>query len=350
MALKWIEGFDYITTALLGSGMYQEVNDTARVTVTASAVRNGLNGLRVQATSGGSAGNGWTRKNIGGTETTIVTGFAFRPIQNDTGVIQLVGLYEGTTLHADLRMSIGTGSYDLVATRAGTTLGTASAALVDGAWHYIEIKVFLHDTTGTFEVRVNGVVALNLTAQDTRNAGTPFCDRVLLGNAAGSSASHDVYFDDWYVLDTSGSLNTDFLGDSRVAALYPTGAGNSTQWTPNAGSNWDRVDDTAADSDTTYNSEATVGEKDTYALADTPTTATTVAGVKEIVFARKDDAGAITLRQVIRAGGTDYEGGDFALGDTYTYKAELRETNPNTAVAWTDADVDGIEAGYKLQA
>jgi hypothetical protein len=305
----------------------------------------------MSVTSGGNAGNRWIRKTIGGTEDTIIVGFALRVTNNDSGSVCLCSLQENGTRHSELWMSTGTTTYNLIATRAGTTLGTATAAITDGTWMYVEFKTTIHDTTGTFIVKVNGVEVLNLSSQDTRNGGTGYVDQVALGNPNGNNSNHTIDFDDWYVLDDTGSApNNDFLGDVRVAALLPNGAGNSTQMTASAGSNYQTVDENTPNGDTDYVSETTVGEKDTYTMTNLPTNADAVYGVKEAVYARKDDAGAVTLRQVIRTGGTDYEGGDIALLDSYKFFQAIREQNPNTTAAWTQSDIDGIEAGQKLQA
>jgi hypothetical protein len=353
MALKWIEGFDYWSTAEAGL-LYPDWSNNARLVIETGSVRYGTRGLRAFATSGGSAGYGWIRRSIGGTEDTVITGFAFRPVTNSNGTSQFMALYEGTTLHVDLRISTGAGSYDLSATMNGTPLGsTVTAAFTDNVWHYVEVKCLIHDTAGTLEVRINGVAVLNLTSQDTKNGGTGFIDRIQLGVTANPANGNDYDFDydDWYICDDTGSLNNNFLGDIRVAALFPSGAGTTTQWTPSAGSNFQNLEEVGPDGDTTYNSETTASDIDLFAMDNLPTNATTVAGIKEIAYHRKDDAGVRTLRHVVRTGATNYEGSDISVSDSYTYTGvALRETNPNTTVAWTQSDVDGLEAGYKLQA
>jgi hypothetical protein len=65
------------------------------------------------------------------------------------------------------------------------------------------------------------------------------------------------------------------------------------------------------------------------------------------MYCRKDDAGSADLYSVIRTGGTDYVGSGISLPNTYTFHTDILETNPDTAVAWTVADINNIEGGYR---
>ena len=50
-----------------------------------------------------------------------------------------------------------------------TILGqTTDPALSTDNWHYIEVKVVVHDTAGSYEIRVDGVTVLSDTDVDTR--------------------------------------------------------------------------------------------------------------------------------------------------------------------------------------
>jgi hypothetical protein len=99
-------------------------------------------------------------------------------------------------------------------------------------FNYFEIKATIHDTTGSIELRINGVPALNLVNQDTRNAGTGVVNAIRIG---GTNSFGPIWaMDDLYICNTSGSTNNDFLGDIRVDTLYPNADGTYSQWTPSA--------------------------------------------------------------------------------------------------------------------
>src|SRR5262249_39117493 len=117
-------------------------------------------------------------------------------------------------------------------------------------------------------------------------------------------------------------------------------------WTPNgAANNWDCVDDTATDDDSTYISDSTVGHIDTYATADVDAGAT-VYGVQVNLYARKDDAATRQIAPVIRQAGTNYVGNTATLGSTYSFYSQLYDQDP-TAAAWTAATFNGDEFGVK---
>lgn len=351
MALKHIEGFDYVDSLadllLLYDG---HAVGTGVIQSTTGAARFGR-GLQFQVGGGiGVGGHAYLQKNIGGTEDTMITGFAFYSATNLDGTHTLMSFYEGGTCHIDLREN-NSNPRTLTLTRDGTTLDTETSAYSEDTWNYIEMKATIHDTTGSFEVRVNGVTIMTGTNVDTKNGGTGYIDTMLIGPRTGSSdEDYDYRYDDWYVCDDTGSLNNDFLGDMRVEALYPNGAGNSTQWTPSAGSNYQNVDETPSDEDSTYNASSSASQIDLFTMTNMSSATNLVHGIREIVEFRKDDAGSRTLRQVVRTGSTDYEGSDLTASDSYIYRTAVRETSPNTSAAWTETNVNGLEAGYKLQA
>lgn len=339
MSLLFVDSFDHYTTIL-----DKWTSEGGSASIGSSGARYGAGGYVV-----GTANNAtkYARKNFGGTATTVVVGAAFRLGDTPSGTLSLISLMEGATNHVDVRV---TTAQKLRITRNGTQLGSDGTTVLSlNIWYYLEFKAFLNDATGTAQLKIDGVTELNLTSQDTRNAGTPLADTVQLAHSAGVTNT-PMHFDDLYVCNIAGSVNNDFLGDIRVAALLPSGAGSTTQWTPSAGSNYQNVDETPPDDDTTYNSTSTASNKDTFAMGNLPSAASTVHGIQEGTRHRKDDAGSRTLRQVVRSGGTDYEGGDIAVGDSYAYTFSIRETDPNTSAAWTGTNIDALEAGYKLQA
>jgi hypothetical protein len=223
----------------------------------------------------------------------------------------------------------------------GVLLGTTANGMVGvGTYHYIEAKVNVHDSTGTVHVRLNGVEVLALTAQDTRNAGaTGLIDNMRFFAVSNGSHAHD-----FYVCDTNAP-NGDFLGDVRVDYLAVNAAGANTTWTPSAGSNFQNVDDTDPDDDSTYNETDVANEKDSYQHA--ALTSLVVEDIKGIVmqcFARKSDAGTRTMREGIKSGATESVNAFTALPTSYGYRQRAFDVDPNTAAAWTKANVDAVES------
>jgi hypothetical protein len=190
-------------------------------------------------------------------------------------------------------------------------------------------------------VRLNGVEVIALTNQDTRQAGaTGLIERIYFFGVNGTTShGHDFYICD------SNAPNGNFLGDVRVDYLAPNAAGNYSQWSPSAGSNFQNVDDTDPDDDTTYNETDVANEKDSYQHASL--TSLVVEDIKGLVmhcFVRKSDAGSRSLRHGIRSNTTESVSGFTELPTSYEYRQKAYDVDPHTAAAWTKTNVDAVES------
>lgn len=231
----------------------------------------------------------------------------------------------------------------------GTVLTTLASAFNSAAWYYVEVKAIVSDTVGVVEIRLNGASTpiISITGADTRNGGTlTDIDSVSIMDNGGTG-----YWDDWYILNTGGSApHNTFLGDCRVNTLIPTGNGNSSQLLgsdANSTDNYLLVDEIPASS-ADYVGSSTTGQKDTYVMGNLDAAVATVFATQEVAHAAKSDAGAATLKTVIRTASTDYASSAFTLGTSYAPFTNIRVQNPNTAAAWTPAGVDGVEMGVEV--
>ena len=305
------------------------------------------NNVTFQPTSNARGGPALGCSGAGGIGATIVTPVAslvagFRnKILTDlpSNNANLITFQESTTMHISI---VVTPQGALAAYRngpTGTQLGvTANGLITPGVFNYIEAKVTIHDTTGSVHVRLNGAEVLALTNQDTRQGLTGLID-ILKFFGGNSSHAHD-----FYICDTN-SPNGDFLGDVRVDYLAPNAAGNYSQWTPSAGSNFQNVDDADPDDDTTYNETDVANEKDSYQHA--ALASLVVEDIKGLVMhclVKKSDAGSRTLRHGIRSNTTESVSGFVALATGYEYRQKTYDTDPHTAAAWTKANVDAVES------
>lgn len=263
-----------------------------------------------------------------------------------TGAQALIRFNEGATLHVDLRWdALG----HLLVTRNGTTLATGTTVFLINTDYAIDIRVKISDTVGTLEVWVNDVQELVATGLDTQNGGTGLVDTISLCASNGQTSR----FSEVYIFDTAGSVNNVRAGSWRISPRRPSVAGNYAQWTPNASTNVSRVSDSPAnDGDTTYNSDATAGHKDSFQFGAVPWTAGTIAGIMHRLVARKDDAGVKTIRAIQRQSGADQSGTTQTLTIAYVHYTEVKETNPSTAVAYTTAEMRTTtpEFGYEVVA
>lgn len=335
MALLFFDGFDTATTAANIVLKYSTSVGVGRATG-----RTGINCLDWLAVSGEVK-----TKTLPVSGTTAIIGVAIKTTGFGS-TSNIIEVYEGSTLH----MAVGIdGSGHLLVLRNTTTLATSSSTISTNTWYYVEFKTVIHDSTGTYEVRVDGSTfgGLTATGQDTRNGGSGTWDAVALGGFSSGQS------DDLYICDGSGSLNNDFLGDSKVETLLPqtdaVAAGSHADFTPSTGTDHGALVDETNPNTSDYNSSSTVGHIDSYNYPSLTLTGT-IRGVQVSPFHAKTDAGARTVSTMTRVASTDYVNGGTAISPptTFGYDTQVFETNPNSGVAWTASDVNSAEFGLKI--
>lgn len=342
--VKYFSGFDY-------NNADRAVIDLDETTGNVSILSGGRSGsgscIRFQV----SGGTGWVGKAAAlGSE--FVVGFGLFMQATGNANTYLVRTLEGNpaaTEHLTLRISSGGPPYDLLIYRGTTLLTTVSLALAGGAWHHIQFAGKIHDSTGYWYLYVNDTLVGSATGIDTRNGGTAgTIDYLHLGMVTSPTGLPDIRMDDFYAAAvTSGPEHP---GDLRATRGLPTAEGNSSDFTPSAGTdNSANVDDATVDNDTTYNESATVGHKDLYVMPDAPAGATIIC-VKQQIRHRKTDAGTRTVRSLMRSGSTDYEGPSITQSDSFVTTTEYRMTDPDTSAAWTESGYNAMQAGIKVQA
>jgi hypothetical protein len=285
--------------------------------------------------------------------TGVVGAGLYLPTVGSSAAGPFIQLKEGTTVHLTLALTRTGASSGMIklamyrGTEAGTLLGTSTYELNAGSWYYIEFKGAIHDTTGTYEVRVDGVNKLSDSNVDTRNAGTGIFNTVRVNGPLDGSVY--AWVDDLYILDGSGASMNDFLGPQSVEWLVAqAGDGSNAAWTPSTGSdNGAMVDESTPDDDTTYNSSATVDQIDTYNLTNTSLVGT-IRAVQSVLRLKKTDASARTIKTVFRSNSTDYDQTEREVLTTYAYLLEPRATDPNTSAAWASAAVNALQVGPKV--
>jgi hypothetical protein len=337
MAIVLIEGFDHVNTeAMFAAKGWSRTSGNSAL----GSAAGRINGLSVQH----SANNGGSfRKTLASTYSTFIMGFGF--LTNTRGAntqfIQL--LTNGAAVVAGIRLN--TSSFKLeVVNSAGTVIATGTTTINVNTWYYIELKIVVNGASGSCELHLNGVageIASTVGNFGSTNVGIVGCTVI---NVSGGSAQ----WDDIYGVDTSGAAprNT-FLGECRIEALYPTAnSGTNAAWTSSSGTAHNDVDETAGyNSDTDYISDATPGDRSTFAVGSIAVGTGTIYGVQVNNAARKDDAGARTIAPVIRQGGSNYDGTTTAgLSTAYVVYSQIYNQDP-TGTDWSIANVNGDEYG-----
>ena len=266
----------------------------------------------------------------------------------------LAAIYDTNTIHVWFRVNTNGTITCLRGAGAGSVeLGTSSGALQAGVWAYVELKVVIHDSAGTVDIRINGTSVLALTDKNTMNTANASWNSVGFGyvTAVGTTPI-TADFDDLVLFDPSGSYNNIFLGDITVAALYPDGPGTSTDWEDSTGgsppANWDNVNEAAPNDDTDYNETATINAQDTYTMQDCAA-GSDIRAVQIVSAQRKTTEGPGRIKHVVRSNATDYDQAEQGIGGTtYSFLRSILETNPGSGSPeepWTEGGFNACEIG-----
>jgi hypothetical protein len=338
MAIQIIESFDHIVTADLEAKGWANNG----MVVSSSAVRTGVNGLRC------ASGAQNVVKTVPNPVTTIIVCFALRYTTLSGSDRGLLTLLEGGTEHITVTF-LNSGMSIRRGTASGTAIGSATWGN-DDLFHWFEIKATIDNSAGVVIVRKDGAELVNLTGQDTTNAGvTGLIDGLRLG-ASGSGTALQWDYDDVVVLDTTGSVNNDFPGDCAVSVLYPNGNGNSSDLVGSDSNSTDNylLIDEATPSTADYVGGGTANDHDSYTFQD-------ISGAEEIVavapspYVYKTAVGTRDFNMVVRHGGTDNDGALTNLSASQIYMQQVYENNPGTGLAWTQSDLNNAEFGVKVK-
>jgi hypothetical protein len=236
---------------------------------------------------------------------------------------------------------------------AGTILATATGYTYTGAtWRHVQIQATIADTGGRCIVKFDGVTYIDFTG-DTRNGGTSTAIDTIgfIYGVSGNSAR----WDDLWICDevdataTQGKPNNDFLGDLKVAVSIPTGAGASTQWTPSSAvANYTTVDEIPANT-TDYVGTSVSGNRDLYDVTDLPTNTVDVYGVQVGIYAAKSDAGAASVKTIVRdSDGTVTTLGTNPMSTTYAGYTSAIKTKTAAGANLAVSDVNALQVGVEL--
>lgn len=244
--LRFADGFDYYqdllqvwsTMSVPSSGFPGSNN----IQIFPTGGRNG--GGAVKFKSASNIGACWATLNLPVNSVTLYTGFAVNiAYGTSTTDMEIFSWWDGGVQQVSLRVTSagkfyfqrGGGLTSVVAVIGSTS----SLGITFNAWHYLECLVTINASTGVASLHIDGVSALNQTGLNTNNSGTAQINKIstgLVGAASSYGSAITFLLDDVYVLDTTGSFNTSYLGDIKVQGLLPTGNGTTQNYTQNEAS------------------------------------------------------------------------------------------------------------------
>lgn len=351
MAIQITDGFDMYNGSVANTGLQAKWFAASDTTVTLAAGRFG--GQCFQVTAATNTRRMWGRS-FPAAVTAMAFGFALRTNTLPTLAQAIVYIRGATNTVFQDGLKLNTDG-SLTAGRITDTFGTfaalqttAGGVIAANTWHYVEVELVIHDTTGSFKVWVDGTQVINQTGVDTRsNVGVnpADADTIWLGidgsNPAGSNVCS---FDDFYYRDT----NT-HLGPCKIETLRPDADTATKDFTPNSGTaNFSRVNETLVDGDTSYVQASVVGNRDLYTLGDLSSAPASIYALNVCQFAEKTDAAARTIYNSVQSNATDSDGSAFTLAASYGRFDRILETDPSGGGAWTAARVNALMVGPKV--
>lgn len=243
---------------------------------------------------------------------------------NDSGLLQV---YAANTLHA-----------------------TGSTALNINQWYYVELTFTVHNSTGSYTLKLNGVNELTASGIDTQGSTNGYVRWLDFGYTSGSGWSPDTLrLDDIYITDNTGSHNTGFLGQCVVEVIYPDGDATPNDFAPNSGtSHFDRVNQAQTDDDTTYLEDNVSGQREMFTYGAIATTGA-IYGVQAVAGVRVTDGSSVGLNSVISSDGTTVVGSTHTIsGTSYGRVVDLYETDPDTSDLWLQAALNLATFGFEI--
>jgi hypothetical protein len=353
MALLFIDGFDHYDPQALDpfGDPWLARGKAAYLSPQATRIpgrRPSSYALRLPAGAGG----GYV-KNLEAGRTSLIVGAAVRvaPFENTGEEPVLLGVRDASAQVAHL-VKLGEDGRLKLYRRTGSGMSgwdqwistSVTTAAVRG-WHYVELQVVQGTSNGTVNVRLNGVLAITLSAQNTTQGGGPLLT-AFVGAVPGQPCPVTVDVDDLYLADTSGTINTTFLGDVRVDALKAQADGALNQWTvEGAASAWQAVSDGDEASDIRA---ATAGLRQSFDVEPLPVMTTpAIHGVQVTMLARKTDAGLGKVKGLVVSGAQTATSADINLQEQLAWHTALFERNPNGNVPWTEGAFNAAEFGVE---
>lgn len=270
----------------------------------------------------------------------IFCAFYYRPLNDDSTVLGVFSLSNDsgvTTFRVELANKILKAYIGPDYTSPMICVGTGTINLEKNTTYHIEIKFVADDAPdGRVEIKVGGVTDI-LWESGTVWAGNYTFRRVKLGfdhYSHGNSYINNVVMD-----------KDDWIGVTKIVVLTPTGVGNSSDWTPSAGNNWNCVDEIPP-VEADYVHSDSIDLTDTYEIENAPYD---VGEIKSIQAQSGIDYTGTPvptgIQAVIRVGGIDYLGVNTSI-DSDDVKC-LWENNPDDLAIWEKTDIDNLEIGVK---
>lgn len=232
MTALFMDGYDHYGTGALSSaqmadGPYSNVGSRVCGTPTWGPPRTGLACL-----IGAGTFQAGTTRVLPSTQTDLFISFGWATDTLGVNLPGIIGFQNASGVLECFLVPTATGALNICKADGTVIAGTSGPAVVTQNWHFLEMN--LNTSTGTFTLRVDDPGATNTPVLSVTDASlTGFSVGIIdLIPSTGNSNAPLFYIDDLFVRNGSGSVNNSWLGDRRVATLFPDADTTTAGWTP----------------------------------------------------------------------------------------------------------------------
>lgn len=238
MAELWKDGFDHYggSDAAMLEGPWAQMADgtggDVDLAIPAFGARTGTYCVRLE---GSMTATGVARRVLGGDFSEIFVALGYR--SDDIPTKTMAFLQFRTSANSTICSLVVNpdGSIDLRSGTFGTVLASTSGpAVVGSTWHHLEMRIVRSDTVGIFELRVDEVTVINASNLNLGVTNIGQLGFINEANGPTNVTGTNWYLDDLIVRDTTGARNNGFLGDLRIATLFPNSDTAVAGWTRRA--------------------------------------------------------------------------------------------------------------------
>ncbi len=370
MALIHLEGFEGLAPEFISTGTnpnYEVCRDylmsiySGRFYIGTNSfhIRRGQDGRSACLGTGIAAGGQfmWIGKYFTPVSGSVIVGLRIKfsaTSKNGTEILRLTGDSNPTASEAKLVMTL-TNQIQIQKGGAGSIVATSAANVFDDdSWHYLEYKTdFNTSGTGSYEVKMDGVSILSGTASTAVTSGSiPAGLQIYSPDNATDSQAEIMMYDDWYICDTTGTENNDFLGPINIYHRPLKATASDVDWANYAGESIVSSLNPNPDKDDSTGIEAidTSGQAVNFTIEEYNGPGGDIVGVKvDTRVKTKDGFQAIGITHYVESGGISETVDMPKVFDNthWTGYTSVYGTDPNTNTLWTASGVN--EAYYGIE-
>lgn len=227
MAQLWMDGFDHYGSPSISpllDGVYAQVEGLGlSIDAPAEGARTGALCLKIRAQSNTNR----IRRILGGSfdEIFVSFGLFLDALSGASNEVMPLNMKDSGNSSNVMSLFVGADGSLILKDTASAIVGTTSPIITASTWHHVECRIEV--STGSFEMRVEGVEVMNLSGLDL---GILPMGNWLAGLVSIPTSSAPMYIDDLITRDNSGTFNNGFEGDLRVITLLPIANAAAQGW------------------------------------------------------------------------------------------------------------------------